>query len=115
MERRLRLRASQDFAHLKRAGLSVKHRLMILSFAQNELSYNRYGFIVSKHLGKATVRNRIRRLLREAVRQAHPRLKPGMDVVIIARQPLVAQPFSVVQRTVSEVMNQAGLVEGDPP
>ncbi len=114
MQQRFRLRESQDFDRLKAAGRKVSHRMMILSFAQNELPYNRYGFIVSKRLGKATTRNRIRRLLREAIRQAHPTLTPGMDIVIIARQPIVAQPFSVVQRTVHELVTQAGLVEGEP-
>ncbi len=113
MQQRFRLRESKDFDHLRAVGRKVTHKLMTLSFAQNELPYNRYGFIVSKRLGKATIRNRVRRLLREAIRQEHSTLTPGMDVVIIARQPIVAQPFSVVQRTVHEVVTQAGLVEGD--
>ena len=113
MQQRFRLRDSGDFDHLRQAGRKVTNRLMTLSFAQNELSHNRYGFIVSKRLGKATIRNRVRRLLREAIRQEHPHLSPGMDVVIIARQPIVAQPFSVIQRTVHEAVTQAGLVDED--
>ncbi len=43
------------------------------------------GFSVSKRVGKATIRNRVKRLLREAVRQHVSSLRPGLDLVFIAR------------------------------
>jgi len=87
---------------------------MSLSFAPNGLSHNRYGFVTSRHLGKAVVRNRVRRLLREAVRLLHPGFRSGFDMVFIARQPLVGQPFAVVQRIVGELAQRAGLLaEGE--
>jgi RNase P protein component len=55
-------------------------------------------------------------LFREAVRQLHPHLQPGFDVVMIARQPLVEQPLTVVYRTVSDLLDRAGIVleDGSP-
>lgn len=84
---------------------------MLLSVTPNNLEDNRYGFIVSKGLGKAVIRNRTRRLLREATRLLHPHLQPGHDVVIIARRPMVGQPFSLVQRTVYELFRRASLIK----
>jgi ribonuclease P protein component len=88
--------------------------MMTLSLATNGLTYNRYGFITGKYLGNAVMRNRVRRLLRESVRLLHPRLRAGFDLVLIARQPVIGQPFAVVQRIVYELAQQAGLVvEGE--
>jgi len=116
MEQRFRLRRGEDFARLRRDGRAFHHRFMTVSLAANGLTYNRYGFITARHLGKAVARNRVRRLFREAVRQLHPQLQPGFDVVMIARKPLVEQPLAVVYRTVSELLNRAGLVmERDNP
>ena len=113
MQRRFRLRRGEDFAHLRQVGLTYHHRLMMLSVTQNDLMHNRYGVIVSRGLGNAVTRNRTRRLLREAARLLHPRLTVGYDVVIIARRPIVAQPFETIQRTLEELFRQAKLVQGE--
>ena len=114
MQRDFRLRRSEDFGRLRREGRSYRHSFMTLSVASNGLAHNRYGFITGKYLGNAVTRNRVRRLLRETVRLLHPRLHTGFDLVLIARQPIVGQPFAAVQRIVHELTQQAGmLVEGE--
>lgn len=113
MQRHFRLREGRDFARLRREGRVFHHRWLTLSIAPNTLPNNRYGFITGKYLGKAVIRNRVRRLLREATRQLHSQLQPGHDIVFIARQPLVGQPFDVVQRIVNDLLHQAGVVESD--
>ncbi len=113
MQQHLRLRRAEDFQRLRRVGITHHHRLMVLSFSQNELTHNRYGFIVGKQLGKAVTRNRIRRRLRAVMRTLDPQLKPGFDVVLIARSPLAEQPFDVFVRTVGELFRRAELFQGD--
>jgi len=110
MERRFRLRRSEDFKRLREGGVTVQNRYLLLSQMPNGLPYNRYGMITSMRLGGAVVRNRVRRLLREALRVLHPRLCTGYDIVLIARPPLVEQPFVDVQRIVRELFQQAKLV-----
>jgi ribonuclease P protein component len=110
MQQRFRLRRNEDFARLRRDGRTYRHPLLSLTFAPNGLSHNRYGFVTSRHLGMAVVRNRVRRQLRESVRLHHAEIRVGFDLVFIARQPIVGQPFLVVQRIVSELAQRAGLL-----
>lgn len=111
MQRHFRLRRSEDFARLRQEGYTVQNRWMLCSMIANGLPHNRYGFVTAKKLGKAVTRNRVRRLLREAVRSLHSQLGIGYDLVIIARQPIVEQPYSAVLRSVGELCRQAGLLK----
>lgn len=113
MQGRLRLRQSSDFLRLRKEGMVKRHPSLMISYAPNRLEENRYGFITAKNLGKAVKRNRVRRLMREAVRLQHPQLQQGYDVVFIARPAAVGQPFQEIQRIVSELAHRAGLAIKD--
>lgn len=110
MERRFRLQQHQDFQRLRQEGRVTRHPSMVVSYAPNNLSHNRYGFITSKRLGNAVMRNKIRRILREIMRDLQPSLKCGFDIVIIGRPPIVGQPFAIVKRIVYELVIRANLL-----
>jgi len=109
MQRPLRLRRKEDFARLRTSGQVWRHPFVIMSAAPNALPHNRYGFIIGKRLGNAVRRNRIRRLLREAVRQAHPVLAQGYDVVFIAREAIAGQDLAAIRAAVVSCLQRAGL------
>ena len=109
MNRRLRLRRPEDFARLRREGTSHRHPLLVVSVAPNSLTHNRYGFITAKRLGNAVTRNRVRRLMREAVRHLHAGLKPGYDVVIIARPHAVGKSYMAIYQALQSTFSRADL------
>ena len=109
MQHQFRLRRSADFERLRTEGRTWRHPFLIMSAAPNALVHNRYGFITSRHLGGAVVRNRVRRLLREAVRQSMPWLRSGYDVTLVARNGIVNKPYSTIMSALEELFKRADL------
>lgn len=72
----------------------------------------RFAFIVSTTIDKrAVVRNRVKRLLREAVRQFLPTIKPGADCVFIARRGIVNLDYKDVAGVVERLFRQARVMK----
>jgi ribonuclease P protein component len=109
MQRHLRLRHREDFAVLRAEGKTCQHRLCVLSYRPNGLPHNRYGFIVVKRIGTAVTRNYVRRLLREAIRQHHPKIDSGFDMVFIARNPITTADYAAVVEAVDTLLKCAKL------
>lgn len=109
MESRHRLRNSRDFEQMRQQGRTFSRPSLLLTVRANGLDHNRYGFVVGKRLGTAVTRNRIRRRLREAMRRLHPQLRPGYDVVVIARPPVVNAAFSSILDALKDALGQAKL------
>ena len=113
MKRALRLTYDADFRRVRKLGKSWAHPFAILCALPNDLPHNRYGFSVSKRLGGAVVRNRVKRLLREAVRTTAKevgQLVSGYDVVFIARPPVVGQTYADVCAVVRTLLRRAKLL-----
>ena len=111
MKKRFRLRKNSDFQRVRREGHSWVHPLLVLCALRNDLGYSRFGFSVSKRVGGAVVRNRARRLIREATRLRRAMIADGWDVVIIARQPMREANFHQVDRAVDQLLRRARLLK----
>ncbi len=110
MEKGYRLQDNQQFQVVKKDGRSWSDPLLVLCVLPNGLEYSRFGFSVSKRVGKAVVRNRVKRLLREATRLRQAGIPPGRDLVFIARSPIKAANFQQVDQAVEQLLRQAGLL-----
>ncbi len=109
--KRYRLRSNRQFQRVRREGRSWAHPLLILCALPNDLEHSRFGFSVSHWVGKAIVRNRARRLMREATRLRQGEIKEGWDLVFIARNPIQEANFKQVDQAVEQLLRQAGLLK----
>ncbi len=105
-----RLRSPRDFARVRSAGRRVNGRLLSLGYAPGEPEAPvRIGFSVSKRVGGAVVRNRVKRRLREAARQKVTSLVAGWDIVIAARPAAAQAAFVVLDTELRELLTRAAL------
>ena len=109
MKREQRLRSAADFQRVREQSPRVwPHRLLVLHVAPNELDRARVGITVSGRVGKAVVRNRVRRRLREALRARFGTLTPGFDVLVVARPPSAQASWQELNAALETVLQRAG-------
>ena len=83
---------------------------MVLYARRNRTDTNRVGITVGKKLGKAHIRNRARRRLREVYRLNEEKFTPGWDIVIVARSKSVEAEFAKLTKSFLTLSKKAGLL-----
>ncbi len=99
----------EQYALVYAKGSSWSCDLVVVRSLPNGLPLSRCGFSVSKKVGKAVVRNRVKRLLREIVRPMT--LKVGWDIVFIARPAVATADYASLKKVVEGLLSRARLLE----
>ena len=101
-ERRILKRG--DYLRVQREGWRAATRYFVFLLRPNELPHNRLGLVVSAKVGKAHVRNRIKRVLREVFRRTSPLEGLGLDMVVIPRPALPKEaPYALAVDSFQEM------------
>jgi ribonuclease P protein component len=109
-----RLSRSAEFERVYRHGRSVANRQLVLyTFPNTSTERPRLGLSVSRKVGGAVQRNKVKRLLREAFAQAEAELISGQDVVVVARPPAGEladrEGLAGMDAALAELIGKAGL------
>ena len=83
---------------------------LVLYARKNREGINRVGITVSKKLGKAHIRNRIRRRLREVYRLNEDQFLQGWDIVLVARGKTLDGDFAAITQSFLSLANKAGVL-----
>lgn len=109
-----RLTEAREFQHVKLHGRSLPGRLLVLGYLVDAESApeagSRVGLVTSRRVGGAVQRNAVRRHLREAVRQARPRLRGGCWIVLIARYTAARASGSELAKEWLKLAGRAGIL-----
>ncbi len=103
------LRRKDDFNTIYRKGKSLGDRYVVLFYRKNDLSYNRTAFLASKKVGNSVERNRARRLMKENYRSLRDSIRPGYDIIFIARNTINGMKAYDVGRSMKCALKRAKL------
>ena len=107
------LKLNHIFQRLYKTG-GQANGCLVLYARKNRTSANRVGITVSKKLGKAHIRNRVRRRFREVYRLNEEAFLPGWDIVIVARSRAIDADFAKLTAAYLQLADKAGLLRKTP-
>ena len=105
-----RLKKNWEFKRVYRNGRTVVSRNIVLYYCPNGHEYNRIGFSISKKVGKSVIRNRIRRVYKEAFKAVDKYLVKGYDIILIARKPAVDASFRQASKELYNLCRKGQMV-----
>jgi len=103
------LTSNKNFKRAYTDGTSFSSNLAVIYIYPNNLDYNRTGYSVTRKLGKAVVRNKIKRLFREAYRYYIEHLIDGYDIIFVARKAVLRSSLNDILKCFAELFKKSGL------
>jgi ribonuclease P protein component len=113
LPKKYRLSKNYQFRYVYKHGSTVPCRHFMLVLCKSKAKTPRFGVSVSNKIGKAVVRNHVKRLLREGLRALIPELKGGYNCVITANPGFafsLGTPFRDIGGSLRYVFKKAGLL-----
>ena len=111
MKKDYRVKKSQDFDNIIRKKKSFANRQFVIYYQENKLDHMRLGISVSKKLGKAHERNKLKRYVRESFKTRKDFLK-NYDIIIIVRPAAKGLSFLEFGSSIDHVLKRSKLYRG---
>jgi len=113
LQNKLRLKRKKDFRKVYNYGKSVANRELVIFIMDNKnVETYRFGISVSKKIGKAVTRNRVKRLIKEAINSflKEYELNNHIDIIIIARTPTSKMELYQFEKSIKDLFYKAKLL-----
>ena len=111
MKNTVSIKENRDFSRLYRSGNFYASDCLILYVKNNKLGFNRLGVTVSKKVGKAVIRNRVRRRIKESYRELEGKLLSSGDFVVVARVKASQCDYKKIRSALTYLFKKAGVIE----
>ena len=111
------LKTNREFERVFRKGKSAGHRDLVILGRKGRSKAVRVGFCISRKAGKAVARNKLRRRLKEIIREIESDLKPRWEIVIVAKQTTGSLNFQALRKLTRKLLTRLGarvLPDGSP-
>ena len=103
-----RITKKKDFDKIFKKGKGYSGDFLFLKIFKNNFSINRFGFIISQKVSKkSTIRNKIKRRLREIIKTNLPKIKKGFDIILIIKPNAEKESFRNFKDEVQKILKRA--------
>ncbi|BBB90570.1 ribonuclease P protein component [Methylomusa anaerophila] len=110
LPKQTKLCKNRSFQAVYRSGKSYANKMAVLYVVPKTDGHRQIGFAAGKRLGSAVVRNRVKRLLREAYRLNQHKISQGVDLVLVGRQAMVEADLRAAARAFLDLCRRAGIL-----
>lgn len=105
LAKQYRLQKDRDFKSVFKKGKTLSGKLLFLKVKKNDLQVSRFGLIIGKKISnKAVIRNRLKRQLREIIKNNLFNIKPGFDIVIITKPEIINKNYQEIKNDFEKLL-----------
>ena len=109
LNKKYRVSSKEDYNHIYKNGKKIQAKYIIVFLAANNREYDRFGIVTSKKVGHAVQRNLAKRRIRAIIKNHLPTLKPGFDLVIVARYNIKDALYAALEKDFLNAIKKARL------
>ncbi len=103
----LMIKKDEDYRRVYRKKNSISNKNIIMYVMKTNTKETRVGISVSKKIGKAVVRNKIKRRIKESYRVEYShKVKDGYDIIFLARGPIVDIEYNEIKKAIYNVLKR---------
>lgn len=113
MKNYISLKNSKEFGHVYQCGKSFANKYLVMYVLEKNDKENRLGISVSKKVGNSVIRHHVTRLIRESYRLHQTELRPGYDIVVVARVNVKNCNYWEVERAFLHLVKLHHLIKED--
>ena len=104
------VKLNREFRYAYKKGAKIVTDTLVFHWYKNRQSSNKLGLTVSTSLGKAVVRNRVKRLIRAAYSARKDELKTGYNIIIVARNKAAYSSYDKVKKSLDYCIDKSDLL-----
>ncbi|PKK95720.1 MAG: ribonuclease P protein component [Tenericutes bacterium HGW-Tenericutes-4] len=114
LEKKNRLLKRKEFSYVFHRGKRFSTKLVVLNYTPTKLPQFRVGFSVSKKIGKAVIRNKVKRRMREIVRSLKNQINDQYNYVFVARAGIEVASYDEIKQSIVYCLEKCGLTKKEP-